>query len=160
MQHTTALQGMPVQGTGLHVMYVRVKLIFSPTLHFFLTLMLSHCSTDHRAQVAAYFNLHSTKHNESYNIFISASSRHISGIDKAYCDKNESQKYAKAKGLMSHAFLVIPNVLFQEVFSDFCDGSGFLPKARVGDAVRCLGENPLQSEVAHHEKRGRVYNET
>ena len=93
--------------------------------------------------------------------FISVSPSHISAIDKAYCDKNESQKYAKAKGLKSHVFIVIPNVLFQEVFSDFCDGSGFLPKARVGDAVRCLGENPLQSEVAHHhEKRGRVSNET
>jgi len=36
----------------------------------------------------------------------------------------------------------------KEVFSDFCDGSGFLPKTRVGDAVRCLGENPLQSEIS------------
>ena len=59
----------------------------------------------------------------------------------------ESQNYAKAKGLMSLVLPVIPNVFFQEVFSDFCDGSGFLPKSRVGDAVRCLGENPLQSEV-------------
>ena len=48
---------------------------------------------------------------------------------------------------MSLVLRVIPNVFFQEVFSDFCDGSGFLPKSRVGDAVRCLGENPLQSEV-------------
>ena len=59
----------------------------------------------------------------------------------------ESQNYAKAKGLMSLVLPVIPNVFLQEVFSDFCDGSGFLPKSRVGDAVRCLGENPLQSEV-------------
>ena len=123
--------------------------------------MLSHCA---QVAAAAYFNLHSTKHNESYNYSILSVFLlviYISAIDKAYCDKNESQKYAKAKGLKSHVFIVIPNVLFQEVFSDFCDGSGFLPKARVGDAVRCLGENPLQSEVAHHhEKRGRVFNET
>ena len=33
------------------------------------------------------------------------------------------------------------------MFRDFCDVSGFLPKVKVGDAVRCLGENPLQSEV-------------
>lgn len=41
----------------------------------------------------------------------------------------------------------------QEVFSDFCDASGFLPKGRVGDAVRCLGENPLQSEVSRVAER-------
>jgi len=35
----------------------------------------------------------------------------------------------------------------KEVFQDFCDSSGFLPKDKVGDAVRCLGENPLQSEI-------------
>ena len=35
------------------------------------------------------------------------------------------------------------------MFRDFCDVSGFLPKVKVGDAVRCLGENPLQSEVTH-----------
>ena len=33
------------------------------------------------------------------------------------------------------------------MFCDFCDVSGLLPKVKVGDAVRCLGENPLQSEV-------------
>ena len=35
----------------------------------------------------------------------------------------------------------------QDVFRDFCDASGYLPKERLADAVRCLGENPLQSEV-------------
>ena len=42
------------------------------------------------------------------------------------------------------------NLPAQEVFRDFCDVSGFLPKGKVGDAVRCLGENPLQSEVTQH----------
>merc|ERR1712079_724338 len=41
----------------------------------------------------------------------------------------------------------------QEVFRDFCDVSGFLPKGKVGDAVRCLGENPLQSEIADLTKK-------
>ena len=41
----------------------------------------------------------------------------------------------------------------KEVFRDFCDVSGFLPKDKVGDAVRCLGENPLQSEVTEITKR-------
>merc|ERR1712154_448798 len=36
---------------------------------------------------------------------------------------------------------------FQDVYRDFCDRTGQLPKERVGDAVRCLGENPLQSEI-------------
>ena len=36
---------------------------------------------------------------------------------------------------------------FQEVFQDFCNSAGFLPKDKVGTAVRCLGENPLQSEI-------------
>eukprot|EP00092_Neocalanus_flemingeri_P003360 GFUD01003598.1.p1 GENE.GFUD01003598.1~~GFUD01003598.1.p1 ORF type:complete len:145 (+),score=40.22 GFUD01003598.1:182-616(+) len=35
----------------------------------------------------------------------------------------------------------------QDVFRDFCDVTGHLPKEKVGDAVRCLGENPLQSEI-------------
>merc|ERR1712243_139085 len=35
----------------------------------------------------------------------------------------------------------------QDVFRDFCDPTGFLPKDKVADAVRCLGENPLQSEI-------------
>merc|ERR1712098_882338 len=35
----------------------------------------------------------------------------------------------------------------QDVFRDFCDPTGFLPKEKVADAVRCLGENPLQSEI-------------
>merc|ERR1712130_309964 len=35
----------------------------------------------------------------------------------------------------------------QEVFQDFCDSTGFLPKGKVGNAVRCLGENPLESEI-------------
>merc|ERR1711892_1517535 len=30
---------------------------------------------------------------------------------------------------------------------DFCDPTGHLPKEKVADAVRCLGENPLQSEI-------------
>ena len=38
-------------------------------------------------------------------------------------------------------------VLLQDVFRDFCDSTGQLPKEKVADAVRCLGENPLQSEV-------------
>ena len=45
--------------------------------------------------------------------------------------------------------MIFPNPCIQEVFRDFCDVSGFLPKVKVGDAVRCLGENPLQSEVTH-----------
>jgi len=35
----------------------------------------------------------------------------------------------------------------QDVFRDFCDSTGQLPKEKVADAVRCLGENPLQSEI-------------
>eukprot|EP00091_Calanus_sinicus_P021420 TRINITY_DN6346_c0_g1_i1.p1 TRINITY_DN6346_c0_g1~~TRINITY_DN6346_c0_g1_i1.p1 ORF type:complete len:145 (+),score=36.63 TRINITY_DN6346_c0_g1_i1:212-646(+) len=35
----------------------------------------------------------------------------------------------------------------QDVFRDFCDPTGHLPKDKVADAVRCLGENPLQSEI-------------
>ena len=35
----------------------------------------------------------------------------------------------------------------QDVFRDFCDKTGQIPKDKVADAVRCLGENPLQSEV-------------
>ena len=45
--------------------------------------------------------------------------------------------------------MIFPNPCIQEVFRDFCDVSGFLPKVKVGDAVRCLGENPLQSEGTH-----------
>merc|ERR1711872_174381 len=35
----------------------------------------------------------------------------------------------------------------KDVFRDFCDRTGHLPKEKVGDAVRCLGENPLESEI-------------
>merc|ERR1711910_155110 len=35
----------------------------------------------------------------------------------------------------------------KDVYRDFCDRTGQLPKEKVGDAVRCLGENPLESEI-------------
>ena len=79
-----------------------------------------------------------------------------SAIDKTYCKHGTVIRIMSLRTMPKPKvvyFLPPPvnfNVLFQEVFSDFCDGSGFLPKTRVGDAVRCLGENPLQSEVAVH----------
>ena len=62
------------------------------------------------------------------------------------------QSHAQAAGRkLKHLkkMMIFPNPCIQEVFRDFCDVSGFLPKVKVGDAVRCLGENPLQSEVTH-----------
>ena len=65
---------------------------------------------------------------------------------------NVHQSHAQAAGRkLKHLkkMMIFPNPCIQEVFRDFCDVSGFLPKVKVGDAVRCLGENPLQSEVTH-----------
>ena len=35
----------------------------------------------------------------------------------------------------------------QEIFDDFADEDAKLPKDKVGEAIRCLGHNPLETEV-------------
>jgi len=35
----------------------------------------------------------------------------------------------------------------QQVYLDHCDKSGQMPKEKVADAARCLGQNPLQTEI-------------
>eukprot|EP00090_Calanus_glacialis_P030942 TRINITY_DN50441_c0_g1_i1.p1 TRINITY_DN50441_c0_g1~~TRINITY_DN50441_c0_g1_i1.p1 ORF type:complete len:161 (-),score=37.25 TRINITY_DN50441_c0_g1_i1:41-523(-) len=36
----------------------------------------------------------------------------------------------------------------KELFDDFADEDAKLPKDKVGEAIRCLGHNPLESEVS------------
>merc|ERR1711874_23894 len=41
----------------------------------------------------------------------------------------------------------------QQIYLDHCDKSGQMPKEKVADAVRCLGQNPLQTEIRDLVKR-------
>jgi len=37
---------------------------------------------------------------------------------------------------------------YKEIFDDFADEDAKLPKDKVGEAIRCLGHNPLETEVS------------